>query len=296
MKTSIYIDGRKPKQDGSKTVYLRFKPLRESAFLISTNISCHHEPKGMVFPSSELLARMKTAKLTELFTRCEEYIYMHPGESVPDMKSHLTQIITGQQVSKHDLEHLFVSYAEHKKDSYRAMYERTLKKILEYDSKASLVTINKKWLEGFSTWLIKNGAKVNGVAHHMRNLRAVFNYALDEELTTNYPFRKFRIKCEQTRKRDLTIEQLRQIRDCDCEKEQEIYRDMFVLIFYLCGINIGDLLQLKKENVNNGRIEYYRQKATSQVSLHQVRHATRHHPRHSASFASVLSHRPSCLS
>lgn len=40
-------------------------------------------------------------------------------------------------------------------------------------------------------------------------IRAVFNYAIDEEITTLYPFRKFKIKKEETRKRSLTIEQIR---------------------------------------------------------------------------------------
>ena len=267
MKTSIYVDGRRPKSDGSKTVYLRFKPMNGSPFLISTGICCTHEPVGMIFPPTEQGARAKTARLTDLYTRCEDYVYRHPDLPVPDMRRHLTQIVTGKPTDKVTLEKLFEEYSRHKTESYRQMYERTLKKILEYDHKASLDTINKRWLEAFSDRLKKSGANVNGVAHHMRNLRAVFNYAIDEDLTGNYPFRKFRIKHEQTRKRDLTIEQLRAVRDCDCEPFQEPYRDFFMLIFYLCGINIGDLLLLKRENVNNGRIEYHRRKTNKYYSI-----------------------------
>lgn len=144
---------------------------------------------------------------------------------------------------------------------------RTCGKVLEFDGCADFDSMDVRWLERFSKWLRHGGANVNGVAHHMRNLRAVFNFALDEELTRNYPFRKFRIRGEQTGKRDLTVEQLRMIRDLVCEEFQGRWRDLFLLMFYLCGINAGDLFLLRHENVRNGRIEYHRQKTGKWYSI-----------------------------
>lgn len=63
--------------------------------------------------------------------------------------------------------------------------------------------------------------KVNAYAIHLRNIRAVFNYCINEEYTTLYPFRKFKIKKEATRKRCLSVEQLRILRDYKCEEYQE---------------------------------------------------------------------------
>jgi hypothetical protein len=55
--------------------------------------------------------------------------------------------------------------------------------------------------------------KINSRSINLRNIRAVFNYCIDENVTTNYPFRKFTIKKEETPKRAITVEQLRQLRD-----------------------------------------------------------------------------------
>lgn len=88
----------------------------------------------------------------------------------------------------------------------------------------------------------------------------MFNWAIDNELTDKYPFRRFKIKQEKTAINNITVDQLRQLRDYPCEPWQEIYRDLFMLSFYLCGINIGDMLLLTKDNVRNGRIVYKRQK------------------------------------
>ena len=56
------------------------------------------------------------------------------------------------------------------------------------------------------------------------------------------------------------MEQLRAIRDCPLDKRRCVCRDLFMLTFYLCGINPADLLTLKDENVYNGRIRYRRRK------------------------------------
>ena len=112
-----------------------------------------------------------------------------------------------------------------------------------------------------------SGMKINAYAIHIRNIRAVFNYAIDEEITTLYPFRKFKIKKEETRKRSLTIEQIRVLKAYPCEEFEERYRDLFMLSFYLIGINIGDMLLLKEENIVNGRIEYHRRKTGKLYSV-----------------------------
>ena len=109
--------------------------------------------------------------------------------------------------------------------------------------------------------------KINTRSIHMRNLRAVFNSAIDEDIIEQnlYPFRKFKIKKEATAKRSLTVEEIRTIRDYPCEPHMERYRDIFMLTFYLIGINTIDLLNLKE--IRNGRIEYRRAKTGRLYSI-----------------------------
>ena len=56
----------------------------------------------------------------------------------------------------------------------------------------------------------------------MRNIRTVYNRAIDDGVANlnDYPFRRFKIKQEKTRKRALTVEQLRELRDYPCEEFQ----------------------------------------------------------------------------
>nr|DAS26554.1 MAG TPA: Integrase [Caudoviricetes sp.] len=107
--------------------------------------------------------------------------------------------------------------------------------------------------------------KTNGIAIHFRNIRAVVNAAIDEELTTLYPFRRFKIKQEETAKRSLSVEALRTLRDYECEPHQRKYRDLFLLTFYLLGINPIDLFSLTE--IIDGRIEYRRSKTGHLFSI-----------------------------
>ena len=125
--------------------------------------------------------------------------------------------------------------------------------------------INKSWLQDFEMFLSSTNRK-NSCNIHLRNIRAVFNDAIDNEVTTNYPFRNYRIRPEQTAKRSLSIEDLRFIFfDMQVEEHQECYLDYFKLIFLLCGINTIDLAHLTE--IVNGRIEYRRAKTHKLYSI-----------------------------
>ena len=95
-------------------------------------------------------------------------------------------------------------------------------------------------------------------------MRSICNFALDEELTKHYPFRKYKIKTEETRKKALTLEQVRAFMEVPSPNE---YRDVFLLMLYLRGINISDLAGLTEKDVVNGRIEYRRNKTGQLYSI-----------------------------
>jgi hypothetical protein len=79
----------------------------------------------------------------------------------------------------------------------------------------------------------------------------------------HYPFKRYKIgSAPLTKKRNITIEQVKAIRDCETPKESraELARDLFMLSFYLCGMNAVDFYNLRKKEIKNDRIEYNRAK------------------------------------
>lgn len=146
-------------------------------------------------------------------------------------------------------------------------YEWTLKRIKEYDKRLEKRTfddINYDYLNDFLNHC--HELSINSRSILMRNIRHVFNDAIDAGITECYPFRKLRIRREATRKKALNAGQMRLLMDSDSKQENE-YRDMFMLMFYLRGINPVDLFSARLTQVVNGRLEYRRSKVGALLSV-----------------------------
>lgn len=143
----------------------------------------------------------------------------------------------------------------HDRQSTRMVYNTTIGIIERYDLNATCETINGRWLTDFRAWLSHRGYSTNYRAIQERNIRAAFNYAIDNEYTTSYPFRKWKVEVGNARPRDITPEELRKIYALGTW-----WSDIFTLQFLLMGINLIDLYNLTKSNYKRGRIQYTRQK------------------------------------
>lgn len=127
--------------------------------------------------------------------------------------------------------------------------------------------INHGWLLSLHHYLTHvRGLKANTSAITFKCLKAVYNYAIANEYTTKYPFKKFSVSTpNDSPTNPLTSEQIKLIRDCELtNKRESIARDVFMLEFYLCGINTIDLYHLKYNNVN---VSYTRRKTGVKIKF-----------------------------
>lgn len=60
-------------------------------------------------------------------------------------------------------------------------YVETKNKITSFDENCMFDTMIRKWLEHFDRWMSDALTKVNTRSIHLRNIRLVFNYAIDNE-------------------------------------------------------------------------------------------------------------------
>lgn len=260
--------------DGSYPVKLYLRNRRE--ILISTNFHANEDNfKNGEYNKKEPNFRAKNASLRNMLSAVvNEMIVLESSGRLREMedkalKKHLESILFYKEEKEEKRN--FISYL----DEFVSLkanpgtircYTVTRNKILEFDPDCTFETMDRKWLASFEKWMAQT-LKINAYAIHLRNIRAVFNYAIDEEATTLYPFRKYHIKKEETKKRSLTVDQLRMLINYECDEYQVKYRDLFMLDFYLIGMNIGNLLLLTENNVVNGRIEYYRNKTNKLISI-----------------------------
>jgi site-specific recombinase XerD len=217
-------------------------------------------------------ARAKNIALRSLINRVENLIIKleESGKlnviSGKVLKEYIEKDISGKNYNDKDFFSVLDKFVSLKNNlRTRNVYEWTKDTIIKFDTDANFDSIDITWLKRFENYLINKGSKTNTIAIHFRNIRSVFNYAIDEEIINKYPFRRFKIKKEETIKRSMTIDELRLLKDYKCEEHQEKYRDLFMLTFYLIGINSIDLFNLK--TITKGRIEYYRAKTKKLYSI-----------------------------
>jgi integrase len=199
------------------------------------------------FAMLSLIQSGEAASLSASAVKARILAALRPSEDAPD-------------------DNLFVArfrrFANSKRDTTRKMYLHTLSRIRRFapDEIDTLrfEDITKDWLTAFDNYLARTAPSANARNIHLRNIRAVFNDALDDEVTSAYPFRRFKIRPVATPKRSLSVEQLRLLFNTPVEPYVQKYVDAFKLIFCLCGINCVDLCNLS--SVVDGRIEYHRAK------------------------------------
>lgn len=268
----FYLDKRRQKKDG--TYPIKLNVFHNKQMMIATQLSASEkEWNGNEYSVRAQNYKPRNIVARGIINKAETVIFtLEQQEKLKSTTDKaLKKLIEDAISSKVENQKTFLYYLDEfvsKKTNQgtKSIYTTTRNKIEEYDSHCTFESMDKSWLENFEAWMAKT-MKVNAYAIHLRNIRSVFNYAIDEEYTTLYPFRRFSIKKEETRKRSLTAEQLRLLRDYPCEEYQIRYRDMFMLMFYLIGVNAADLFNAKHSALVNGRFEYKRAKTGKLYSI-----------------------------
>lgn len=277
--TRLYLDARKLRQDGTA-------PLR---------IMVRHNSKTASIPTSITLKPSQWDTAKQKVIGCPQRVMLndHLASLIVSVREALMQISQGARPMRlmsaqelcegianilHPQEESVVlfgvtykAFAErHENLRTRQIYADTWHMIEKYDKRADSLTfedVDKAWLESFFTWCGKTSPSVNARNIHLRNIRAVFNDAIDNDLTTAYPFRRLKIRPVATAKRNLPIAQLANLIFGECKEWQRKYVDAFYLSFLLIGINMADLLTLPKTALQDGRLVYNRKKTKRLYSI-----------------------------
>lgn len=122
----------------------------------------------------------------------------------------------------------------------------------------------------YETNLKGNGLCQNSTSFYMRNLRAIYNRAVERGLTLQrYPFKHVYTGIDKTVKRSVPLKVIRQIRDLDLTltPTMDYARDLFMFSFYTRGMSFVDMAYLKKKDLHNGILSYRRQKTGQQLFI-----------------------------
>lgn len=177
-----------------------------------------------------------------------------------------------RQMSKQSLERLFMDEIQRQQQlsRYRTAeaYQSTLHYIVRWHGgDAMLNDVDNHFVQEFESDMKKRGLAMNTISFYLRNFRAVYNRAVEKGLTPQRsPFRTVFTGVEKTRKRAISISDIKRIRDLDLSLKPnlEFARNLFLFLFLCRGMSFIDAAFLKKSDIQSGILTYRRHK-TNQV-------------------------------
>ena len=151
-------------------------------------------------------------------------------------------------------------------------YTATLKSFMAFrdEQDVPLDGITSDMMLMYEAYLKTREVRMNTISFYMRNLRAVYNRAVEKGLTAqNFPFRHVYTGVDKTMKRAIPIKAIKALKDLDLATNSalDFARDMFMFSFYTRGMSFVDMAYLKKTDIKNGILTYRRRKTGQELSI-----------------------------
>ena len=151
-------------------------------------------------------------------------------------------------------------------------YRCTLKSFMQFreDKDVLLDDIDSDLMLMYEVYLRGKGLTKNTTSFYMRILRAVYNRAVEKDLTINRnPFKHVYTGIDKTVKRAIPLKAIKQIKNLDLSLQPSLdfARDMFLFSFYTRGMSFIDMAYLKKKDLSNGILSYRRRKTGQQLFI-----------------------------
>ena len=151
-------------------------------------------------------------------------------------------------------------------------YRCTLKSFMQFreDKDVLLEDIDSDLMLMYEAYLRNKGLTKNSTSFYMRILRAVYNRAVEKDLTSNRnPFKYVYTGIDKTIKRAIPLKAIKQIKNLDLSLQPSLdfARDMFLFSFYTRGMSFIDMAYLKKKDLSNGILSYRRHKTGQRLFI-----------------------------
>ena len=149
-------------------------------------------------------------------------------------------------------------------------YATTVNSFLRFlgEDDLSLDDIDSSLIQKYEGYLKEQGLCPNTTSYYMRNLRAIYNRAVDKELVVQgNPFKHVYTGIDKTVKRAVPLKVVRQLKDMDLSTQpvMDYARDLFMFSFYTRGMSFVDMAFLKKKDLQNGVLSYRRRKTNQRL-------------------------------
>ena len=233
-----------------------------------------NQPKSNC-PDREMLEKLISNKISEVKSKIVELKSEDKefsATTLVDKISNPVRLVTVGELFKQYMHRL----EEEKRTGYRLSIQQTYNSLIKFNRHLDIPfsEMDCNWLRRYETWLRKQGKSENTIGIRFRNIRTIFNLALDMELVRqeDYPFKKFKVSklCQETAKRALSKAEILAVINYPTEGK-DFYKRLAVALFtfsyFMGGINFVDMAYLTEKNITEGRLIYHRRKTSKLINL-----------------------------
>lgn len=278
------------KQDGTSNIKIRIYHNRESQY-IATSYYIH---PGAIDDAGRIMPHVENGEMIEY--EINAYIqkirkeYLKLGQ---DRTNYMSCMDLKEEIEKSlapDAEFIdFVEFAQTviqqtNKGKTAEWYQASIDTLCWYTKRKriDIKQVNSLLLNKMIKDLYRSGPagiplEPGTISNYLRGLRALYNKAKLQYNNEDFdiiripgnPFKKVEIPEYRRKRKSIDPNTLLKIRDFHSDKRRTMMaKDVFMMMFYMMGININDLFSLSCER--HGRIEYSRSKTDTEKNYDQI--------------------------
>lgn len=271
----------KPLKNGELPIKIRICKDRKTRYInLGVSTKAEHwdfeknQPKPTC-PNREQLEKLIANKISEVKSKIVELKSENKEYSATTLVEKVSNpsktITVGELFKQHIL-----CLEEEKRTGYRLSIQQTYNSLIKFNRHLDIPfsEMDYNWLKRYEAWLRKQGKSENTIGIRFRNIRMIFNLAVNMELTKqeDYPFKKFNVSKlhQETAKRALTKEEIQAVINYPTTGKDFYTRlavSLFTFSYFMGGINFVDMAYLTERNIIENRLIYRRRKTSKLINL-----------------------------
>lgn len=273
---SIILDTRRIKKANLYPIKLRVTYAREQKYYsIGINLSKEHYETMQDSAALKMLKSISLKReLNQIKLKCDTIIV-----KANEIGANFDYFTYGlfekdffkQEFSRKDVYELYnrtiLQIQQEGRIGTAASYQCSLSSLMKFRSKLTFRDISVEFLKNYEMWLLQNGKSITTVGVYLRPLRAILNCAITDGIVsreTNYPFGKrlYQIPATRNVKKALSKAEIKKIYDYQPLKGTwwAKAKDFFLFSYLSNGMNIKDILLLKRKNLDGEYLRFIRAK------------------------------------
>ncbi len=267
--TGLVLDTRRAKKDGTYPVKLRLTYQRKQKYYATKYSFTEDEFAKIMQLRPPKKYKEVQVKLQAIEARANKILEKMPAFSFNLFQEYFTDGKVKENINHQDVYAAIESYIDDLRKEGSAgtadIYSSGMRSLQAFQNKLLFADVTPNFLKKYENWMLNQRKSYSTIGIYTRQLRTIFNKAIDEGYVDRkiYPFgrRKYQTPTGRNIKKALVIEDIQKIFMYEPENEsEEMYRDFWILSYLANGINVKDMIKLKYRDARDDKIVFLREK------------------------------------